>query len=214
MSSKITLDLRNNMISTIDLFNFDNVISSANSVDVKLAENPLICDCKILALLRYAKNLTPFKAHQKIQLDVEDMRCAGPSWYASLSIAEIDSKELKCVAIETKNPKEEDPCRFGSPCDCYKIPENKTLIVDCKQRNLTLAPAIINTMNMSHVILDLAGNKLQRIPDYGEGYESVVFLNLYNNNISHIRPEIVTKNLIVSHIIFFLIFFLFAIKNG
>lgn len=180
---------------------FINYLSPRPVVRVKLSENPLVCDCKIYNLLRYAKNQMHSEIRKLLQLDIWTMKCDRPTRYASSSPALIDPQELnECLTSESNKPDKEDPCSDVSPCACYVRPEEQVLFVDCKRRELTQAPRLINPKNMSKVFLDLEGNQLQRAPDmHDQGYEHVVVMSLANNQIDSISARIVTSKLEVSY---------------
>lgn len=201
---KVELDLTNNKIYEVNLNKLEQILHDNNfkgEVNVKLADNPLNCDCDIYGLLRYVNHWMHPNTSKSLHLDVMDLKCVRPSWYASSRVLEINFQDFKCLAVESRAPRIEDPCHLESPCDCYYKPFDRALFVDCNRRNLTHAPGIINPMNMSRVILDLEGNKLETIPGMNKGYEYVAVMNLANNNISKFKSDVVTPVLKVSWLI-------------
>lgn len=191
--------MSNNAISEVSLTNLEHIISPDEShklLVVNLAENPLKCGCEASDLVRYAQNRFPSRIYEALRLELDETKCVGPSWYNSTAVTKIDIREFKCHAVgKKKNSRSDDPCRFGSPCDCYRKPFDKTLLVDCGRRNLTLAPSAIDPMGMANVVLNLEGNHLESLPNVSSGYERVVKMNLSGNKISHLGASIITPEL-------------------
>ncbi|XP_046387263.1 leucine-rich repeat protein SHOC-2-like [Ischnura elegans] len=108
-SKNLTIDLRHNSISSLQLPNdkIEVVIpgcdtdSEFSRVKLLLGHNPFVCDCEVFKLLRYASlEMRPSSALERLNghmlvvpavIDIQDLRCSKPDSVNGKAVAEVDS---------------------------------------------------------------------------------------------------------------------------
>lgn len=108
--------------------------------------------------------------------------------------------------MESDQPRPGDPCSpIDGACRCWLRRSDRTLLLDCAARNLTHAPDWIEARDVSRVELDLRDNLLEEPPSmYKKGYEKVTSVNLSGNRILFIDERLLSSNLKVFNLQFYL----------
>ncbi|KMQ97462.1 protein toll [Lasius niger] len=112
-----------------------------------------------------------------------NLTCQSPEELKNIPVTKLKSESLMCMVNDT------DPdTKCPEKCNCYKRPEDDAYIFDCSHKNLTSVPSDIkNPGNFKQLELIFAYNQLTRIPDLKNlKFESVKKLILSHNNISEI----------------------------
>ncbi|KAK9885003.1 hypothetical protein WA026_009232 [Henosepilachna vigintioctopunctata] len=82
----------------------------------------------------------------------------------------------------------EETCTSSKECFCFWRSYDKTIIVNCARKNLTVAPQLNVSVNLDYnkTEVHLEGNYLEEAPSYKLGYENVTKLYLSNNRLNDI----------------------------
>ncbi|KAI4498459.1 hypothetical protein M0802_006394 [Mischocyttarus mexicanus] len=214
-SDQILVDLRHNNISNIILSAIEALtIYQVQKRDVKVLVdyNPISCDCELYNLIRYFNKKMPFSVYNYIEIVVQDTRCIRNTEMYGPKIKEIDSATYLCP--EDKYFKVDTNCPID--CTCSLRIADKTRIIDCSNKSMTFF--VINQfseyfVNSFPVILNLTGNALTRLPlieppkpieltglllsnnritelTVEKLPETLHTLELHNNSISRLEPEV------------------------
>ncbi|KAF2878694.1 hypothetical protein ILUMI_27473 [Ignelater luminosus] len=186
-SSSITIDLTYNQITTI---NFTNAIQENEDftkdgrINVDLEGNPIKCNCHIYDFINFMDHIKSGGIKSIINIDINGVKCASPNKYSELPITNLELDMLTCSSEEFGISLE-----VPDNCASYEFrPWDKSLIVDCKDSNLTKAPELIlpDSDKYDQIEVHLEGNQLTTGPIEGMGYENVTRLYLFSNNINEI----------------------------
>ncbi|KAK9882854.1 hypothetical protein WA026_023549 [Henosepilachna vigintioctopunctata] len=195
-SNTIEIYLGNNSISNIRLDYLRPGVMGYNSIlEVNISHNPINCDCKASDLV---ENIHRSPRDGNVILKYDSLRCAGPPDFKNMNLSNLLEKKLTCTL--NKN------CTTTGICDCIYESKERTLIVDCSRRNITLIPnLLVNEMvkyydfiKMKHLDVHLEENSLQEVPTEANGYHNVTNLYLQGNRISNIEwipPSIEVLNI-------------------
>lgn len=152
-SDHITVDISNNKIKhfVFDLADSIDVNEFDSRKTVILDNNPLVCDDQGFFLALYMNRSMPGVKHSW-NINSPNLLCDEPSPLRGVAPTKIDPSMFvgKC------------PNDF-SPCDCFKRPFDKTVLLECQQRNLTEIPIRLPKsnggykiqMNLSSNVIDL-----------------------------------------------------------
>lgn len=187
--------LHSNKIRSIN-FNADRFLSKNSDkkrrntqfIVIWIENNPIMCDCKIYNFTRFLERkywLTP------VAFSVYGA-CQGPVNMNGIEVADVELEDLVCENVNTTS---ETVCPY--PCSCSFWPHMNADLVDCSNRNLTVAPDQLfpSEANVS-IDLNLTGNRLTRLPKIDQpNYHLVKELYASDNQIENIEQENIISNL-------------------
>ncbi|CAH2987995.1 unnamed protein product [Chilo suppressalis] len=202
LNANITVDLRENNITTVDVLEAptwwpqEELPKKTLSV-ILLDENPFRCDCELFTFIRRLRGSKPLAAEPK--LNPGNAKCTSPPSLEGYSVKDLTPEQLVCPLKDADCP---------SDCVCYLRPATKSLELDCsaeptkypvpsefglEEMRLTLhsPPATIETLPDYVVFLNLSGVGLTEIPEVPE---TVKELDLSNNSLSRPPMELL-KNI-------------------
>ena len=160
-------------------------------IPISIIKNPIQCDCNIYHLLRYIKGDMSKEVVKVFNLVTEHLFCKE----VGLSLHNISYATHTCQ-LQRSEFASESACGINGKCECRFRPHDKTLFVDCSNRNLDAAPSLSDNHNASQIELDLSSNNLTEIPNLSQtGYDEISLLDLSANKISNITNEILLGNL-------------------
>ena len=146
---------------------------------IDMTGNPLLCDCKILALVRWLRSLmqsdAPVESKQFLS-----WKCAAPFELKDKPILSVDEHQFKCQRNLENCPKQ---------CTCLVRALDGTVVVDCKRRNLVTIP---RKVPRGQIELHLQNNNIREIPPYPY-LENVTALYLTHNKIDVLNTSTVQR---------------------
>ncbi|KAI4472795.1 hypothetical protein M0804_015606 [Polistes exclamans] len=164
-------------------------------VMVSVGHNPLLCDCNLYDLLRYLYDDMDMNVYNYIIIKVENLKCLYPNGMEGPELNQLHYTTYKCPEHEYFGIVEN--CQFG--CTCSIRPYDKTRILDCSNRNMSvflIDMAKVNFVGRYPLILNLTGNVLTEIPSIENLKKiNIIGLLLSNNNISQITLEKLPRSL-------------------
>ena len=184
-SPNLKVDLDYNKVTYIDLTSVEDwaVKALPRFVSISIQNNPIRCDYRLYDFLRYLEGRMDRNVNESLELLIGKSKCHSPSDHRGIAITDLQSKTLTCsVGIECPDK-----------CKCYMHPESNSCIVDCGYKGLIEAPRKFECpLNnwIDHIVLNLTGNYLTKMPDFGQnGYNNVTILALDHNNISTVTVD-------------------------
>lgn len=201
LQNHIFTNLTNNKITTIDFNGFDKEAFNVTKIEptkIYLDSNPYNCNCNSLALLRYVQNRQTTRTHLDIKLN--ELYCSEPQQLRHRRLIDLDPYELTC-SLDSPNTQ----LRYcPSSCDCKVRFEDRAILINCTNANLTNVPALPYPVKLGlvHLELDVSNNFIDRLPKASEnsGYNSVSLLVLNNNNLSYIDVDHLPERIKVLHL--------------
>ncbi|XP_022235721.1 protein toll-like [Limulus polyphemus] len=97
-----------------------------------LSANPIHCDCNLLEFFDYLTLRSSVK-HNAIFPNANLLMCAGPSSLAGKKLLDVARNELNCPIYRD----------CPEPCACHFRGYDKTVKVDCSNRNLDAIPEVL-----------------------------------------------------------------------
>ena len=147
--------------------------------EIDLTGNPLLCDCKILALVRWLRSWIKNGARVGSQ-QFSTWKCAAPHELKGKAILSIDEDQFKCQRnLQNCPPK----------CLCFVRAIDGTVVVDCKGRNLVTMPPKVPR---GQIELHLQSNNIREIPPYPY-LVNVTALYLTHNKIEVLNASTVQR---------------------
>lgn len=190
LSTPFELDLRKNAIQTVKIylgpaFDFDSSASkdyrSSYPKLLLIGDNPLKCDCEAYYFASYVSRTLPGVTHSWT-IDQSNLVCDSPSSLAGTPLVSVLPDQFVC------------PCPGDyRPCGCKKRPSDKTVLFDCRGRNMTDIPPRLPANFPDHQMhLDLSSNPLTF--DTADetplsSLKSVTHLNLSRCNLTYSNLE-------------------------
>lgn len=195
LGENLVIDLRHNLISTIELEELENLALSQSTEeyayaerDVRflLEENPLDCDCRAYVFSRYLEQKLDRRVYRLVKLLPGNLKCHRPSRLSGLLVKKISSRDLTC-------PLRDCP----APCRCSLKRYNLGIVVNCTASGLTEIPRMLpNVTGANHTELLLDRNEIMKLPNASyPGYEDVTELHLASNGIEDLSPGVLPRNL-------------------
>ncbi|CAG0901959.1 unnamed protein product [Cyprideis torosa] len=202
VSERLSVDLRDNSLGTVDLDKIDVIHKSQdghrNHISMDLSRNKLECDCHSHF---FAKYLQERMSLQGIEFVVENVTC----------------RDTKRLVQDT--PLEQFVCPIGAPecpedhCQCWKQPEGREIVVNCTSAedlselvslhptSLSLANASLANLTSLNITslkavrtLDLSGNQLSSVPVIPAGVRRLFLHSNELRNISRGTLEMFVQN--------------------
>ena len=169
----------------------NEIVSKFQNVTLKLGDNPIQCDCHVLDFFKHTKRNVLKLFQKNIIFDIDDLYCGGPYWVANKSVKSLNPKDIRCDWLRTKNA---DAC--NDICTCWKFPEERKILADCSERNLTQIPNLVGMYNEWSIELNVSGNRIERVPSLkNDIFKKIKVLDLSNNAISSISTDIFSESL-------------------
>ena len=166
-----------------EMINEDTLI---RIVDVR--NNPIQCDCEIYNFLEFIK-----KENNKILFKIENLICHTPDYYNDTEVVSLNYQNFQCP-IKYDNFSKNDAC--AGICDCWIRPFDKSMIINCGNKNLSKIPELTSVKNAPKIELYLKSNKIKEFPDIQQpGYNKIELLDLSNNLISEFDEHILNSNI-------------------
>lgn len=183
------IDLSYNKIEHVDFY-LAEVLSRENNhggainesvksytINLKITNNPIICNCRNYELIRYNNN--EMKILKKfVNIKQDGLKCSNEN---SIKVTDLKPWHIYC------------PVTRGCPgsCTCSYKPYNTSIIVDCSFNNLTSYPELDIPNKDPHVynqtVLILNGNNLTKGPTGNEdNYSNITILDLSQNLITEV----------------------------
>ncbi|XP_076396056.1 uncharacterized protein LOC143263919 [Megachile rotundata] len=193
--SNITLDLRHNKIQHIQLNTkeeYGNYKAIKGNIEIFVANNPIICDCKLYDFLYYLGEKMRPAFQQFVHITAENLTCRGPEWTNGTLVNKLQWKTFKCPKSESCPTK----------CSCWIKPNERLFLIDCSYKNLTAIPTDMNSIpyyrseiNKSTEIpfltkLRLANNNISDV-SVKELSLNVEALELHNNSIKTLKSDVI-----------------------
>lgn len=189
------INLKDNGITSIPVFNMDQYRLLWVYYHLDLTENPIDCSCHLSPFIHYVQSERSKGHFDGTEYLFKEIRCASPPEHEGKLVLDLNPGDLTCPAYSTKCP---------SGCKCYTFYGRSALKLDCSRGLHTSFPKHIpaNTIeiklnnnnittlgrieNRSSLIkLDLSDNQISSISDeFFEMTPNLRFLNLKHNLIT------------------------------
>ena len=147
--------------------------------EIDMTGNPLLCDGKILDLVRWIRDWMQKDTRVKPQ-QFSTWKCAAPVELKDKPILSVDENQFKCLRNLAYCPKE---------CLCFVRASDGTVIVDCNGRNLSSMP---HKVPRGQTELHFQNNNIREIPPYPY-LENVTALYLTHNKIERLNASTVKR---------------------
>ncbi|CAH1986363.1 unnamed protein product [Acanthoscelides obtectus] len=180
---RVDVDLSSNQIRFLNFAMMKQIADMNESTNatavINLVSNPLWCDCTNFDLVTYLNDEINPLVRSMLEIHVGDQTCEEPPEFRHIAIKELKPRHISCRYTYPGCPTE---------CDCFRRPFDRSVIVQCQQRNLTSYPDMeglkwwISQGNVMDV--NLTGNFLDVGPDVNAGYDKVRKMWLSDNRIS------------------------------
>ena len=194
------LNLEGNKINRLNFSNLENMLENYDYADyyvqLNLYNNPMNCDCNIYDLLLcLQRDINQIKI-PKIIVSIKLLFCQAPVEYYGVSVRNLNFTTFTCEK-EKSQFSPDHPCGINGRCDCHFRPFDKNLYINCSGRNFFTAPKLLGlSFEVIKIELNLQENNLKEIIDMSLlEYNKIEFLDLSNNQISHISDRILSGNL-------------------
>lgn len=153
-----------------------------------ISSGKLICDCRNYELARFIRNQSLPIVQKYLKIN-EKLICNDGTVFSKIK---IDS--LTC---DWKMFEDLDKTDCLRECECTYRPHDKSALMNCSKRNLTLAPkSITSSRNLNYTELNLSHNSITKLPNYQ--FFNIKKLYIEFNNLNSIIISQLPKNLMVS----------------
>lgn len=180
--SEVNIYLNYNNITIVDFEGVD-FIEGAYTTIIHLGNNPLRCDCQNYDLIKYFNGEVSSELISSFNIRQDDLICASPIELKDIALGEIALDHLYCPLEDLTSEKTGCPIE----CFCRWKPFDKSVIINCANRNLTTIPKI-NFYNLKsdyeEIELHLQNNDLTAANF--TGYDNVTRLFLSHNKLKNI----------------------------
>lgn len=202
LSTKLDVILTNNEIFEVDLKELESTALSQNEINeeinlnIFIDNNPINCNCALLHFNKYLRNELAAETKKIMKIIPGNLKCVKPTNLAGKLLIEVQPNELLCSLDSPHSFKKSCP----SKCSCDVRPDDKTLLVDCSNANLTEVPDLPNSIlhQFLSTELNISNNHIRDLPIISQkSYSNVKVILAQNNNISKIGIENVPDNLTI-----------------
>lgn len=196
LSEQLTIDLRHNNISVMDMSNAEIVAlaqepshpstrdigqsENTRSVRALISDNPLDCNsCSTFYLLRYQENLMDPAVRRLINVNTTGLQCSGDGPLSGVSLTQLSSTNFTCEIKEDMCPQE---------CQCNMRLSDRTINMKCCKQ-LESLPDVSFRLNRTEYSLSHCG--IEAPPNIYQirGYDKISAYYLSNNNVSIFRVK-------------------------
>ncbi|KAI4458544.1 toll-like receptor [Holotrichia oblita] len=165
------------------------VIQEVRTTNVKLANNAISCDCRVLPLVQYFDgSYINERIYNKFSIE-GDMECHSPQNMIGINVQSMKSDTFTCDYSKIYNCPDD--------CTCTMYPKSESFNVSCSNRNLRKAPVIPNFVphnerddtnssiyTISKLIIDLRNNSITNFTEKDSSYINASELYLSNNQLN------------------------------
>jgi protein toll len=185
----LTIDFTHNKIEEFDYR--PGADSSLPSISLLLNDNPIMCDCKILGLVRYLTSFSKRDDTNNIVVSVDNLRCAGPEHMLGKLVSSLNPMELVCPLDHEGSTKK--LCPEG--CSCLVRPEDKHLLIDCDDNlDIDLLP-VASAYSLNQTELKIESGSLMALPiTSSERFKDITKLLVSGNKITDIAVDNLPPN--------------------
>lgn len=181
-ADKLDLFLTDNQITQVNMSEAVSALTFGNERNpsqnkVFLDRNPIDCgDCTTFGLTKYFYKKLNSSYYDIAIISPNNLTCASPERLKNQLISALKPESFTCRIDQIECPDE---------CKCSERSWDKTLIIDCGFRNLTMVPRlhISSKLMFNQYEVRLEGNQLIEGPSEGMGYEGVTKLYLNDNRL-------------------------------
>lgn len=194
----VRTNLNNNPLEVIDLSDLE-VFARAqspphnfwNNRRINLSSDKFICDCRNYEFARFLHNQMPKVVYKYLQIEQKLICNDG----LRTEFSNVNMESLTCNWDIFEDVDKTD-C---TECECTYRPHDKSALMNCSNRNLTLAPEIIiSSRNINYTELNLRNNSITKLPNYEN--LNIKKLNIGYNNLNTINITQLPKNLVELHL--------------
>lgn len=194
----VKTNLNNNPLEEIDLSNLEIFARAQtppynfwNNRQINLSSDKFICDCRNYEFARFLHNQMPKIVYKYLQ--IEHKLICNDDLHTEFSNVNIES--LTCDWKTFKDDNKTDCFE----CECTYRPHDNSALMNCSNRNLTLAPeVIISSRNVNYTELNLKNNSITKLPNYEN--LNIKKLNIGYNYLNTINITQLPKNLMELHL--------------
>ncbi|KAL3286152.1 hypothetical protein HHI36_000664 [Cryptolaemus montrouzieri] len=149
---------------------------------ILISNNPLNCDCYAESFLDLITNKMAPARDLGIFFKYEELSCRSPPDLNRIKFSEVSPMTLLCPLEEVISV---PSCTSSHECQCSWRPYDKTAIVDCANKNLTIVPELLlpESLGFNQTEVHLENNNLKKAPFRQNGYNNVTRLYLSGNKI-------------------------------
>ncbi|CAI6366065.1 unnamed protein product [Macrosiphum euphorbiae] len=191
-------NLNNNPLEVIDLSNLEIFAKAQsppynfwNNRQINLSSDKFICDCRNYEYARFLHNQMPKIVYMYLQIEQKLICNDG----LGTEFSNMNIESLTCDWNIFEDVDKTDCFE----CECTYRPHDKSALMNCSNRNLSLAPKeIISSRNVNYVELNLRNNSITKLPNYEN--LNIKKLNIGYNNLNTINLTQLPKNLTDLHL--------------
>ncbi len=218
VSAKISVNVGNNKVTVVNLSSLENLLlaqcydknsCSLPEREIRLHNNPIICDCRTYDLVRYYQRKMKLSDDKSFVLRPVELKCVEPHFLRDRPLSSVNLNELHCPWHEllingaTGNSQDEaNSCPSG--CTCFFTTFDLSLTVNCSasgfNSNIKLPHQLPWAPFVKEVELLLSNRNLTSLKDLATLLESsnVTRLSLSSNKLENIDDLYIPSNLKVS----------------
>ena len=157
--------------------------------------NPIQCDCNIYDLLKYVNEESVKVLRNNIRISIYNLKCKGPPELKETNIQNLHYLSHTCKINKSKFASD-TACGIHENGECSFRPHDKTLIINCSDKDLEKIPKVNNLKNVKRIELYLQSNNLTKMSNFKNSmYNKVEIFDLSNNKISDVADYILHGNL-------------------
>lgn len=185
----LTIDFTHNRIEEFDYRSVAD--SSLPKISLLLNDNPIMCDCKTLGLIRHLTSFNKKDDTNNIAVFVDNLRCAGPENMLNKLISNLNPMELVCPLDHEGSTKK--LCPEG--CSCLVRPEDKHLLITCDDSlDIDLLP-VASAYSLNQTELKIESSSLMALPfTSSERFKDITKLLVSGNKITDITLDNLPPN--------------------
>lgn len=200
LSAKLDVILTNNEIFEVDLKELESTAFSQDemneemNVNIFLGNNPINCNCAILHFNKFLRNELADETKKIMKIVPGNLKCVKPVNLSDKLVIEVQPRDLLC-SLDSPQSLER---RCPNKCSCEVRPDDKTLLVDCSNSNLTEIPDLPNSVlhQFLSTELNISNNQIRELPIITPiSFVNVKVILAGNNNISKIGLEHIPEHL-------------------
>lgn len=200
LSSTLNVNLTHNEIFEVDLKELETIAISQNQlsdmVDLRfyIDFNPIYCNCVILHFNKFLRNELAPETRKMIKIIPGNLKCVGPDNLNGKRVKDVNPKELLCPFDSPQSSEKRCP----NKCTCMVRPDDRTLMVDCSNADLTEVPDLPNSILHQFLCTEfnISFNQIKELPIVSSNsYINVREIYAQNNTIKKISIENIPEQL-------------------
>lgn len=198
-SLSIHVNFNNNHIQELSLRDLELRASNTKNtsevnIEITLDNNPFVCDCVLMHLVKYLTNQMTKSAQSFIKIKPNNMVCESPENLKGREILSLKLNELTCLLDNPLSKIKRCPIN----CICNVRTSDLSIIVDCSNLNLKSVPQLPRPSEngLKYIELHIEHNNISVLPlATTPGYSEVREIYASHNNISVIEKDQIPMNL-------------------